>query len=480
MDSRPKGAAGSRRSWFAFLAATIILLGVAMGVVSGMRSFDRHADDIEHSHQVIIEVGRTVLELRTAEASQRLHLLTGSAAARQRHADAALAARRHLDRLSALARPESGQPQRIGRLHDQVDARLSHLDEVLAIYTTRGSPEATAAVTQGVGLSYASELIATAREIVAIEEAAVQRGHEARGLAEQRLRALAIGGILLSLAIVALVVSRLLQENTRRRQVESGVREQVDLANAAREDMVGLSRYAGLLQSCRSMDEALSVSRQALGRLLPDVGGALYLIRSSRDYAELSFQWGVLPSPVSQMVALDDCWALRRGQPYEVANLERDVKCSHVELPSPDTIASSACIPMSVQGEALGILFIATAGEGPIAHQPLAAAASEQLALALFNLRLQEQLQTQSIRDVLTGLFNRRYLEESLSRELARAQRRHSHASVLMIDVDHFKRFNDSHGHDAGDAVLRELGRLLEGQCRARTWRVATAGRSSP
>src|SRR5262249_40868867 len=82
----------------------------------------------------------------------------------------------------------------------------------------------------------------------------------------------------------------------------------------------------------------------------------------------------------------------------------------------------------------------------------------ENIALALGNLRLREALRSQSIRDPLTGLFNRRYLDESFALEVARAGRARSPIAVLMIDVDHFKRFNDSFGHDAGDAVLKCVG----------------------
>jgi diguanylate cyclase (GGDEF)-like protein len=86
---------------------------------------------------------------------------------------------------------------------------------------------------------------------------------------------------------------------------------------------------------------------------------------------------------------------------------------------------------------------------------------AEQLAMAMANLQLREQLRQQSIRDPLTGLFNRRYLEETMERELARSIRNGQPLAVVAIDVDHFKRFNDTHGHEAGDQVLVELARLL-------------------
>ncbi len=94
-------------------------------------------------------------------------------------------------------------------------------------------------------------------------------------------------------------------------------------------------------------------------------------------------------------------------------------------------------------------------------QQQLAVTVSEAIKLSLSNLKLREELREQATHDALTGLFNRRYLEESLSRELHRAQRRKAPLCVVMLDLDHFKRFNDTFGHGAGDALLREFGRVL-------------------
>ncbi len=76
--------------------------------------------------------------------------------------------------------------------------------------------------------------------------------------------------------------------------------------------------------------------------------------------------------------------------------------------------------------------------------------------------RAREALREQAIRDPLTGLFNRRYLEEALGRELRRAEHGHEPLGVLMLDLDYFKDFNDTHGHAAGDAMLNHLGAMLE------------------
>ena len=83
------------------------------------------------------------------------------------------------------------------------------------------------------------------------------------------------------------------------------------------------------------------------------------------------------------------------------------------------------------------------------------------LGLALAKLKLQETMQNLSVRDPLTGLFNRRYMEESMERELRRAERQGKQVGVIMADIDHFKRFNDTFGHEAGDILLQEVAKIM-------------------
>jgi diguanylate cyclase (GGDEF)-like protein len=105
--------------------------------------------------------------------------------------------------------------------------------------------------------------------------------------------------------------------------------------------------------------------------------------------------------------------------------------------------------------------------ESVAASERLAVNVAEHIAQVLANVKLRETLRTQSIRDPLTGLFNRRYMEESLDRELPRAERKGHTIGVVMIDLDHFNQFNNTFGHQAGDALLQAFGELLRQRVRA-------------
>jgi diguanylate cyclase (GGDEF)-like protein len=119
------------------------------------------------------------------------------------------------------------------------------------------------------------------------------------------------------------------------------------------------------------------------------------------------------------------------------------------------------CVPIAAQGAVYGVLHLASPAANPEtafdAIQDTARALANRLSLALANMDLREKLQSLAIRDPLTGLFNRRVLDEILARELARADRGRSRLGVAMIDIDRFKDFNDKFGHKAGDVVLKAV-----------------------
>ena len=215
------------------------------------------------------------------------------------------------------------------------------------------------------------------------------------------------------------------------------------------------------LQASDSEVEAYSVIAATAKQLFPNDSGAVFAFSASRNMVEAHAVWGAAP-PSEVVFQPNQCWALQRGQAH--LGIDNEMRCRHVD----ETCRTYACIPLAAQGESLGILHIACTGSQPQVMEKyrIARAFAENMGIALANLKLRDAMRALSIRDPLTGLFNRRYMEESLAQELHRARRLGTEVAAIMIDIDHFKRFNDEFGHDAGDAVLRALGPFFQSHVR--------------
>jgi diguanylate cyclase (GGDEF)-like protein/PAS domain S-box-containing protein len=222
-----------------------------------------------------------------------------------------------------------------------------------------------------------------------------------------------------------------------------------------------LSDMAELFQACYTLEEAYLVIIRIARLLFGAEAGFVGVLDSSRSAVKSVASWGTITG--EHQFSPERCWALRRGRPHLVDETRSGLACQHIGRTLP---ATSLCIPMMAQGEALGILHLSHREAIAPAKHRVAITMAEQVAMALSNLKLRETLRSQSIRDPLTGLFNRRFMEESLEREVRRAARNQRPLGIIMLDLDYFKRFNDTFGHDAGDAVLRELGMLLRTQIR--------------
>lgn len=223
-----------------------------------------------------------------------------------------------------------------------------------------------------------------------------------------------------------------------------------------------LTELSGLLQSCQSLDEIYAAVQSYAGHLFPAEAGALYLFNDSRDAVQRGAHWGALKADVASFHP-GACWALRRGQTFPISQASQGLSCGHAAACCAVPGAAFVCQPLIAQNNLLGLLYREMAEEdatGAAANQ-LATMLAEQVSLAIANLELREQLLSQAIRDPLTGLHNRRYLQEALTREIGRSTRSGKPLSLAILDIDHFKRINDGHSHEAGDAVLRDIGRIL-------------------
>jgi diguanylate cyclase (GGDEF)-like protein len=213
----------------------------------------------------------------------------------------------------------------------------------------------------------------------------------------------------------------------------------------------------------------LPVIKQYGPQLFPKTNGSLYTLDEGQGKMRAVVKWGNYADE-DTLIVPEDCEALRIGKPVEkMQYLEgnRENAPNRCVCGKDNWFGTSRhmCIPMWAAGEAQGLLHLGFHDEDNDYERgvkELALVVTEQMALSLANLKLQETLRAQAIRDPLTKLFNRRYMEECLDREFHRAERRQHPISIIMADIDHFKLFNDTYGHDAGDVLLKLLSAILQ------------------
>lgn len=454
-----------RKPTVIFAVAAVILMAVGMSVVLTTLRFFRDNDWESHTATVLNRVDALSTLERTAIAAQRGYLLTGSKALRDDFWESKAALPERLRALKGMI-----QYAPVAKLLDQVaptiEQRISLAANTINVYERRGLPAAQAYIETNGSLAMDVRIQAVLEEMRVLEEASLSARRATAERSANRLLLASTLGIPLSLLMLAVVYRLLLRENRDRRTSEQSARDSEARLRKLSGDMEALSRYTGMLQTCDGAAELLALTRQALAGLAPSLSGTVYLIRASRDHAEASVNWGqhlatsdVLPLP-------SDCWAVRRNKSYCCHDVAADIRCAHVELPQSGVAVATLCLPLTAQGELMGWWYLSGRGPGPLPDFDLVLSAAEQFSLALANVRLREDLRHQSIRDALTGLYNRRYLEASLAREIARCERSKLPLVVLMFDLDNFKAFNDQHGHPGGDALLSAFGRLLQSHCR--------------
>lgn len=266
--------------------------------------------------------------------------------------------------------------------------------------------------------------------------------------------------LLVTLALESLFFLSFALDSRHRRKLLLSSRE---LAQSNREVHL-LASLTQLLQNCNHEEEAFPVIGSILGELFPGSSGCCYLLGASERMLCRVAGWGEQVTTARECFTPEDCWAYRRGQVHGLGARQQgaEVRCAHVQ----PWVGAYVCAPMLAQGKVIGDLYLERGepekSDERFAHYAdLLSSAADTISLSLSNLRLRNSLRDLATRDALTGLFNRRYMEESLQRELDQAQRHQHSFAVVMLDVDHFKPLNDTYGHDAGDLMLKRIADQL-------------------
>lgn len=275
--------------------------------------------------------------------------------------------------------------------------------------------------------------------------------------------------VLSGIALLALVAVSFASYGANRLQLRA-LQKQSAKERDLMEDQLRLAREVRLLgelnewlQSSRSLDELFDMVSRFMTHILPEAEGSVYVYSNSRDVLDGCASWN--GGTHKAHIHPEGYWGLRRGRTYEYGASEIDFVCEHAE---PHDGRPYFCFPILAHGETVGLLHLrALEGTDEAFHasKKLAQLSAEQISMAIANVRMRDQLHDQSVRDPLTGLFNRRHMLETLRKSINRSQQTGAPLSLIAVDVDHFKKFNDTHGHDAGDMVLRAVGAALEQGC---------------
>ena len=470
----------SKTSLFGFgLALLLIAANIAVSVVAY-----QNTTKLVTAHDEATELLKTqkltdeVLQLLTdAESGERGYLITGEERYLEPYNVAIVSIANKLKQLGP------GHPaisaQHLDSLNTLVNAKIGELNETITLRRKTGFEAALKVVLTDKGKASMDTIRRAIVEIEQQEKDLLENRNEAaRAGLRNTFIAFAVAALLNLLLLVSIFYTayhdlrqgakdqRALKELGDR--LENGTR----LLQQREHEKVVLGQMSGVLQSCMNVKEAYNAIAQFGKRLFPGEAGVFFVMHDSREYLEATATWGE-PEIGGPLFAPEECWALRRGRLHLVDDPRIGLQCDHVKAAGAPLLPY-LCVPMVVHSETVGLLHLqlgtdSIRGEGAQrldVIQQLAATFADQVALAVTNLRLRETLRRQSIHDPLTGLHNRRYLQEVMQRELARTERKKTMLAVIILDVDHFKHFNDTYGHEAGDAVLRSLAQLIERQIR--------------
>lgn len=387
-------------------------------------------------------------ELLAAETAQRGYLMVGDIAFREE-----LDTRR--DEFVRLM-DSLGDDADLVQLRDLANRRMAAMMQAVEVHDTQGAAAAVEMVRQRAGAALMDRFTTLSRNVIEADQRQLEFIRARTADINRILNLLlTIGSVLiLFMAGVAMAGQR------RDLRVERAISARLE---AGGRRIAQLNELNNNLLSCRNSGEANLVIGNALQALFPGTAGGVYAYRASRDVLELQGSWGAPGGDPQQVILADECWSLRRGHPH-LHRSATDLHCKHWRDPE---ALRSICVPMMAQGETVGLVFFQCLDDADSDVlfaddvQALADTAASQVASAVANFALRAALHQQSVKDPLTGLYNRRFLEESLQREVVRAERSGSPLAVIMADIDHFKNLNDQHGHQAGDLLLQRIGGVL-------------------
>lgn len=442
-----------------FLLAGGLLAANALLLYISFTDMHRQTQWVSHTYEVIGELEGVMSDLKDIQSSQRGFAITAQDDYLTPYSLALPKLEKRLQLLEGLLSDNPAQRERLAALSKNARERAAIATDVIALTRDKGQSAAFTAIKEGHGKHVMDGIRSLLNEMITYEkDLLLQRQVYVQNAAGITFF-LAVAGFVIGLGVLVLAFVLIKKENNKRAQAETSLKQAYQSLKRSGDDDRIISEMSDYLQTCRDLDEAYKIISVTLPRIIPALSGAIWIYSNSRNLVECSLKWG---EESEDHVDFDPekCWALRLGHPHEMTMDGTQPLCAHIALLNQNAVY---CFPMQTQGETLGLISVRFDHEDMLDYyvKNLIERLGKQIALAISNLKLQERLRNQSVRDPLTGLFNRRYLEETMDREFSRARRNKQSCSILILDIDHFKKFNDTRGHDAGDALLVKFAHLV-------------------
>lgn len=449
--------------FLSFCVAILVLCAVAVSVYANFAKMNNQKRWVEHTYTVLSNLQELLSNMKDIQSAQRGYVITGMEEYLAPYHTAVPKIDDQLRDLTASMKDNPEQLESLLRLKDHINKRMDAAANVIDTYKTKGQKAAMDLVKQGHGKREMDEIRTITAEMTSRErELLTARRSSVDDYFKITMYA-GISGTFMFVAILSAVFITMSREADQRLLTEEELRKAVAEMERGSHEALVIGKMGDYLRSCRDEEEAYEMISTNLPLIFPHSYGSIAIFSNSRNILRPVLTWGAVPDDVTLEFEPEDCWALRQGRAHPNGGDNSTPTCAHLEKLSKDNM--TICLPMQAQGETIGQIFIgaskkerqpATRGEMGTMRR-----VTEQISLALANLNLQKALKEQSIKDPLTKLYNRRYLEDALTREIARAQRNGQSLTVLLMDIDHFKKINDTYGHDAGDAVLAAFAKML-------------------
>ncbi|MBN9225739.1 MULTISPECIES: sensor domain-containing diguanylate cyclase [Legionella] len=255
-------------------------------------------------------------------------------------------------------------------------------------------------------------------------------------------------------------ISDRVQNDEKMRQLNEKTMETLNELKLLEHGESLLNKLNRSLQICITTEEAYPRIHLIAQDLFPDLSGGLSIYNKAINQMETVTQWGkeqLLPTIFLPI----DCFSIREATTNVVDDPTKSVPCSHFQTPPQ---GGYMALPLMVQNELIGVIHLLAPKDKKLTQhqQDMAHSFGNIVKLAIANINLRVSLSELSLHDPLTDLYNRRYLNDILSRELIRVAREKKALCVAMLDIDNFKQFNDTYSHLAGDELLKSIGKLLK------------------